>query len=32
MKLLADHLGKKYPQVPVHHIPERCMYKLVTTV
>ncbi len=30
MKLLAEHLSQKYPQVPVHHIPERCMYKLVT--
>jgi putative NIF3 family GTP cyclohydrolase 1 type 2 len=30
MKLLAEHLRQKYPQVPVHHIPERCMYKLVT--
>lgn len=28
MKLLAEHLAEKYPQVPVHHIPERCMYKL----
>ncbi len=30
MKLLADHLGQKYPSVPVHHIPERCMYRLIT--
>jgi len=30
MKLLSEHLSQKYPQVPVHHIPERCMYKLVT--
>ena len=30
MKLLAGHLAKRFPQVPVHHIPERCMYKLVT--
>jgi hypothetical protein len=30
MKLLADHLREKYPGVPVHHIPERCMYKLVS--
>ncbi len=29
MKLLADLLSKKYPQLPVHHIPEGCMYKLV---
>jgi len=32
MKLLADHLRLKFPQVPVHHVPERCMYKLVTGV
>jgi len=32
MKLLAGHLSKKYPEIPVHHIPERCMYKLVTGV
>lgn len=32
MKLLADHLSKRYPQTPVHHIPERCMYRLVTGV
>ena len=30
MGLLAGHLREKFPQVPVHHIPERCMYKLVT--
>ena len=30
MKLLAGHLRKRFPQVPVHHIPERCMYKLVS--
>jgi putative NIF3 family GTP cyclohydrolase 1 type 2 len=29
MKLLAGFLSKKFPQLPVHHIPERCMYKLV---
>lgn len=28
MKLLAEHLAGKYPQVPVHHIPQRCMYKV----
>lgn len=32
MKLLAGHLRKKFPQVPVHHIPQRCMYKLVAGV
>lgn len=29
MKLLADHLRQQFPQTPVHHIPERCMYQLV---
>ena len=29
MKLLAGVLSKRFPQVPVHHIPERCMYRLV---
>ena len=28
MKLLAEHLAEKYPRIPVHHIPQRCMYKL----
>jgi hypothetical protein len=28
--MLADHLRRKFPQVPVHHIPQRCMYTLVT--
>lgn len=30
MGLLADHLRRKFPHVPVHHIAESCMYKLVT--
>lgn len=30
MKLLAENLRKVFPQVPVHHIPERCMYKIFT--
>jgi len=30
--LLAGHLRDKFPQVPVHHIPQRCMYKLVAGV
>jgi putative NIF3 family GTP cyclohydrolase 1 type 2 len=30
MELLADRLRRKFPQVPVHHIAESCMYKLVT--
>lgn len=30
MKLLADHLRSRFPGTPVHHIPQRCMYRLVT--
>jgi len=30
MSLLARHLSEKFPQVPVHHIPQRCMYRLLT--
>jgi putative NIF3 family GTP cyclohydrolase 1 type 2 len=29
MKLLADHLAKRFSQVPVKHIPQRCMFKLI---
>ncbi len=29
MKLLADHLRGRFPQVPVHHIPGQCLYSLV---
>lgn len=29
MILLAEHLRKAFPRVPVHHIPQRCMYKLI---
>jgi hypothetical protein len=29
MKLLAEHLKQKFPQVRVHHIPERCMNRVV---
>jgi len=29
MKVLADHLQKKYPALPVHHIAEGCMYRTV---
>ncbi|MBW1888049.1 MAG: hypothetical protein JRI52_06835, partial [Deltaproteobacteria bacterium] len=29
MKNLAAHLSKKYPAVPVHHIPQKCMYKII---
>lgn len=30
MKNLADHLLQKYPSIPVHHIPQVCMYRIVT--
>jgi putative NIF3 family GTP cyclohydrolase 1 type 2 len=26
---LAKHLQEKFPHIPVHHIPQRCMYQLV---
>ncbi len=26
---LAEHLRSAFPDIPVHHIPQRCMYKLV---
>ena len=26
---LARHLSERYPAVPVHHIPQRCMYQLI---
>jgi putative NIF3 family GTP cyclohydrolase 1 type 2 len=29
IKALAGHLQKKYPGLPVHHIPEGCMYRTV---
>ena len=29
MKLLAAHLSKVFPEIPVHHIPQRCMYKMI---
>lgn len=29
MQLLAEHLKQKFLQVPVHSIPERCMYRIV---
>jgi putative NIF3 family GTP cyclohydrolase 1 type 2 len=32
VKLLALHLKEAFSQVPVHHIPERCMYRLITAV
>ncbi|HUU29168.1 MAG TPA: Nif3-like dinuclear metal center hexameric protein [archaeon] len=28
VQLLAEHLAQVFPQVPVHHIPQRCMYKV----
>ena len=27
--LLAEHLRKAFPRVPVHHIPQRCMFKTI---
>jgi len=30
MKNLAAHLSEKYPAVPVHHIPQKCMYKIIS--
>lgn len=30
MKLLAEHLQEKFPDIPVHYIPQECMYRLVT--
>ena len=29
MKNLAAHLSEKYPGVRVHHIPQKCMYKII---
>ncbi len=29
MKLLAEHLAQKFPDVPVHFIPQSCMFQLV---
>lgn len=31
MESLARHLRSRFPQVPVHHIPQRCMYQLITS-
>jgi putative NIF3 family GTP cyclohydrolase 1 type 2 len=30
LKLLADRLADQFPQVPVKHIPQKCMYKTIT--
>jgi len=30
MKLLAEHLQEKFPNIPVHYIQQECMYRLVT--
>ena len=27
---LAQHLRERFPQIPIHHIPQRSMYKLIT--
>jgi len=29
MKLLADHLSNRFPDVPVHFIPQSCMFQLI---
>ena len=29
MKLLAAHLAERFPQIPITHIPQPCMYKLI---
>ncbi|MEJ2600179.1 MAG: Nif3-like dinuclear metal center hexameric protein [Anaerolineales bacterium] len=29
MQLLAEHLAERFPTIPVHFIPEKCMYQLV---
>ena len=29
MKNLAAHLSKKYPSVPIHHIRQECMFKII---
>lgn len=26
---LAEHLRKRFPEIPVHHIPQGCMYTVV---
>jgi putative NIF3 family GTP cyclohydrolase 1 type 2 len=31
IKLLAAHLKERFPDVPVHHISQRCMFELVQT-
>lgn len=31
MRLLAEHLAEKFPQTPVHYIPQKCMYQLVSS-
>jgi len=29
MQLLANHLASVFPQVPVHHVPQQCMYEII---
>lgn len=29
MKLLAEHLAERFPQIPIQHMPQPCMYKLI---
>ncbi len=30
VRSLAAHLRQAFPQIPVHYVPQRCMYRLVT--
>ena len=30
MQRLAEHLAEKFPHVPVHHVPQKCMFKVVS--
>lgn len=30
IELLARHLERQFPDVPIHHIPQTCMYRLVS--
>jgi putative NIF3 family GTP cyclohydrolase 1 type 2 len=30
IRKMAEHLQKKFPQIPIHYIPQTCTYRLVT--
>ncbi len=32
IRLLAEHLAQAFPDVPVHYIEQRCMFRLVGSV